>query len=184
MSVETKLMTADELLAMPDDGAHRYELVRGELITMSPAGARHGAIAARLLRSLANHVAKNQLGEVYPSDTGFVISSTPDTVRAPDVAFVTAARVADTPAYFPGAPDLAIEVVSPNDTFREIETKVREYLSAGTRLVIVVEPSLRVAKMRTRHGTAELTIDDTLTGGDVVPGWSLPLRDLFDAEQS
>ena len=179
MSVETRLMTADELLAMPDDGAHQYELVRGELIEMSPAGVRHGRIAARLIHSLAAYVEKHRLGDVYPSDTGFVISTNPDTVRAPDGAFVAAARAVDTPAYFPGPPDLAIEVISPNDTFREVETKVREYLAAGTRLVIVVEPAAQVAQMRTRRGTVELTIEESITGGDVVPGWELPMRELF-----
>ncbi len=179
MSVETKVITADELLAMPDDGAHRYELVQGELISMAPAGSRHGVVSQRLLISISAHVDANQLGQVYPSDTGFVLSRNPDTVRAPDVAFVSAGRMLDTDKFFPGAPDLAIEVVSPNDTYREINTKVAEYLRAGTRVVIVVEPGLRTATIRTSSETTEVGIEGTLTAGDVLPGWSLRMRDLF-----
>lgn len=180
MSVETKLMTADELLAMPDDGALKYELVNGELITMSPAGSRHGITSARLFVSLAQYVIAKHLGEAFPADTGFVISRNPDTVRAPDVAFVAAERMVDTEKYFPGAPDLAIEVISPNDRHTNIEAKVREYFRAGTRLVIVVDPRLQTATVRTPSGITELTLDDVITGGDVVPGWSLPMRELFD----
>ncbi len=182
MSVETRLMTADELLAMPDDGAHRYELVRGELITMSPAGTDHGDISMEIGSSLRQFVKTHRLGKVYSADTGFLVSRNPDTVRAPDASFVAAARVVSTEKYFPGPPDLAVEVISPHDSYAEIEEKVGEYLAAGTRMVIVVNPRTRTAIESTPAGITKLTIDDTLTGGDVVPGWSLPLRELFEAE--
>ena len=173
-------MTADELLAMPDDGAHRYELVRGELITMSPAGFDHGVIGARIAYHLTRYVSAGGLGVVPSSQTGYVLSHDPDTVREPDVSFVTAKRVIRTSKFFPGAPDLAVEVISPSDSFSEVNVKVLEYLRAGTRLVIVVDPEKQTATMRTRTSTTDLAIDDTLSGGDVVPGWSLPLRELFN----
>src|SRR5436853_496992 len=122
MAVETKLMTAEELWRMPDDGM-RHELVKGELITMSPAGARHGDIALVIGAHLRAHVAANNLGKAYAAETGFQLTT--KTVRAPDVAFVSNERVINTPKYFPGAPDLAVEVLSPDDTASEVEAKVR-----------------------------------------------------------
>lgn len=172
-------MTAEELLAMPDGGSHRFELVRGELISMSPAGTQHSKIALRLAQRLANFVDQHRLGEVYGADCGYLTSRNPDTVREPDASFVSARRVVNTEKYFPGAPDLAVEVVSPNDTWIEVDEKVREYLAAGTLMVIVINPRKQTATVRTPNSTTDLTINDTLSGGDVVPGWSLPLADLF-----
>lgn len=172
-------MTADELLAMPDDGAHRYELVRGELIEMSPAGFEHGIIGDRIARHLGDYVARQRLGVTPNADTGYLIAREPDTVLEPDASFVRAERVVRTNKYFPGPPDLAIEVISPNDTYGEVDTKVGMYLAAGTRMVIVVNPRNLTLSVSTPQTAARLTIDDTLSGGDVVPGWSLPLRELF-----
>lgn len=179
MSVETRLMTAEELLAMPEDGAQRYELVRGELIRMSPAGFNHGVIADRIARHLGNYVEEHNLGETPSSDTGYVLGRDPDTVFQPDASFVARPRVQSTSKFFPGAPDLAIEVISPSDTYAEVRAKVREYLRAGTRMVIVVNPAEQEATISTPAGAADVTIDGTISGGDVVPGWSLPMRRLF-----
>ena len=181
MTVETppRLMTADELLAMPDDGI-RHELVQGELIAMSPAGAEHGEVAARLHVSLGSHVRRLKLGETFIADTGFWLSRGPDTVRAPDVSFVRSERLVGTEHFFPGAPDVAIEVTSPSDTYTEVDEKVAAYIAAGARMVIVVNPRAHTATVTTPTGTQRLTIDDTLEGGDVVPDWSLPLRELFE----
>lgn len=178
MSVETRLMTADELLAMPDDGM-RHELVNGELITMSPAGTDHGEIAMRIALHLAAHVQKHRLGKVYSSDTGFKLGQDPDTVRAPDVTFISASRVVKTRKHFPGAPDLAVEVISPNDTYSEVHAKVREYLAAGTRLVIVVDLDGEVAEIHSPTGVRYIPPEGSLDGAEVVPGWTLPLRELF-----
>lgn len=172
-------MTADDLLAMPDDRSHRYELVKGELLTMSPAGFEHGLIGSRIQYSLSTYVTARGLGLVLNSSVGYVLSRNPDTVREPDVSFVAADRVVRTRKFFPGAPDLAVEVNSPDDSPRDIKAKVREYLAAGTRLVIVIDPDTETATMHTPTSTTHLTTDDTLSGGDVVPGWSLPLRELF-----
>ena len=114
MALETvTTMTADELLAMPSDG-YRYELIRGELRQMSPAGSQHGKIAARIGRRLGQFVEENSLGETYAAETGFIIDTAPDTVRAPDASFVSQKRVeavGETEKIFPGPPDLAIEVI-------------------------------------------------------------------------
>jgi Uma2 family endonuclease len=176
MSVDTRLMTADELLQMPDDGM-KHELVRGELTTMSPAGSHHGRIAWRIARHLGNYAADRGLGDIY-LDTGFVLARNPDTVRVPDVPFVRKARDLDDRGFYPGCPDIAVEVMSPSDRYTEVRQKVREYVQAGTPLVIVIDPDKKVAWTYTpaeRH----LTINDSLEAPELLPGWSLPLRELF-----
>ena len=177
----TKLMTAEELLAMPDDG-YRYELIRGVLIRMAPAGHSHGRESNRVNRTLSNHVFDNGLGETYAAETGFVLARSPDTVLAPDVAFVRKEReeaARDVSGYFPGPPDLAVEVISPNDRLTEVADKVSEWLEHGTRMVIVVNPRNRTVRIHTADGVEELAETDTLAGGDVLPGWSMPVTDIF-----
>ena len=183
MTTQTKLMTAEELFNMPDDGYHRYELVRGELRTMTPPGAYHGKSASRVGIHLAIHVNENDLGEVYIAEVGFLIGSNPDHVRAPDIAFVRRERedeVGEIHGYFPGPPDLAIEVISPNDIYREVDEKVQDWLDAGTRMVIVINPRRREVRLHAPQADAIVLIPgDTLDGGDVVPGWRIPVRTVF-----
>jgi len=175
-------ITADVLLHMPADG-FRYELVKGDLVKMAPAGREHGVLAMRIGWRLAQHVEANDLGEVLAAETGFKIASDPDTVRAPDAAFVRRERVAESEegrGFWPGAPDLAVEVVSPGDTYTEVEDKVLDWLDAGTLMVVVVNPRQRTVTIyRSRTDIVILTQDDILDGKDVVPGWSLPIRELF-----
>ena len=179
MSVETKLMTAEELEAMPDDGK-RYELFRGELRTMAPANLWPSIIAMRIGRHLATFVEQHGLGGyVTGADGGFVLASNPDTMFAPDVGYVSKGRAIPERGIFRGTPELAVEVVSPTDTYSEIEEKVVEYLATGTPVVIVVDRQRRSAFVRTRNSSRRLTLDDALTAPDVLPGWSLPLRELF-----
>jgi Uma2 family endonuclease len=182
MTVNQKLMTADQLYRMPDDGM-RHELVRGELRTMPPGGWGHGKDSSKLDRSLGNYVEAQGLGEVATNEPGFILSTNPDTVRAPDVAFVRAERLLEADperGYYPGAPDLAVEVISPNDLYTEVDEKVAEWLAHGTRMVLVVNPRGRsVAVHRTGRDVRILGIEDTLDGEDVVPGWTLAVRDLF-----
>jgi len=159
MSVDTRLMTADELLAMPDDGM-RHELVRGELTTMPPPGVEHGDIAAEIAMQMRMFVKQHKLGKVYV-ETGYVLATGPDTVRGPDVSFVRNERLVKTQEYYREAPDLAVEVTSPDDRLSEVTAKVAEYLSGGTTVVIVV------------------TVNGSLEAPDLLPGWSLPLRELF-----
>ena len=178
----TDLITADELLQMKDDN-FRYELVRGELIKMSPAGHQHGRIALNFTTPLDQFVRANQLGAVYAAETGFKLAEDPDVVRAPDAAFIRRERVKEvgqTGGFWPGAPDLAAEVVSPGDTYAEVQDKIADWLDAGTRLVVVVNPNTQtVALYRSRSDIRILTIDDVLDGGEVVPNWTLPVRDIF-----
>ncbi|MGI9107575.1 MAG: Uma2 family endonuclease [Pyrinomonadaceae bacterium] len=182
MSTTTQLMTAEELLKLPR-GHFRYELIAGELRQMSPAGHNHGKIAARLTGALFQHVEAKDLGEIYAAETGFLITVNPDTVRGPDVAFVRRERVNEVDekaSYWPGAPDLAVEVNSPGDTIREVEEKVEEWLNAGAALVWVVSPKLRtVTAYRSLTDIVTLTERDTLDGGDVVPGFQYPVAKLF-----
>ena len=176
------LVTADELLQMNDDG-FRYELVRGELKKMSPAGHRHGRIALNLTTPLDQFVRENQLGAVYAAETGFKLGADPDLVRAPDAAFIRAERVeavGETEGFWPGAPDLAAEVLSPGETSSEVEEKIADWLDAGTRLVVVVDPENQTVTLyRSRRDVRVLTIDDVLEGGEVVADWTLPVRDIF-----
>jgi Uma2 family endonuclease len=182
MATQLRTMTADELLAMPDDGIRR-ELVEGELREMTPAGWKHGRIAGNIAGELRTYVRAHRLGVMATAEASYRLSTDPDTVRVPDVSFVHQARVdevGDPVGFWPGAPDAAFEVVSPNDRYSEVRTKVDEYLAAGTRMVVLVDPQNREVTVFRLSGTrTELTEDDVLDGEDVVPGWKLPVRDIF-----
>src|SRR3712207_3973057 len=146
MAVVHQGITAEQLLQMPDDG-YRYELVEGALRRMSPASHQHGRIILNLSAPLHQYVRTHNLGVVYAAETGFQIAHNPDTVRAPDVAFVRQERVnsvQEETGYFPGAPGLAVEVISPHDLYTEVEEKVIAWLDAGTRMVLIVNPRKRI----------------------------------------
>jgi len=173
-------MTAEELLSLslPDK---RTELVRGRLVVREPAGSRHGAVTARLAYLLMAHVEATRVGRVYAAETGFTLARDPDTVRAPDVAFVSAVRLPATePAgFFEGAPDLAIEVLSHDDHPADVLRKVADWLSAGARLVWVVDTERRTARAYRADGSESLLDrDGALNGEDILPGFTCPLRDL------
>ena len=183
MATTDKLMTADELLRLPDDG-QRHELIAGELRTMAPSGSEHGWVAINLSTPLAQYVRAHRLGRVYAAETGFQLTTGPDTVLAPDVAFVCQERVVAAgrvTRYWSGPPDLAAEVLSPNDRPAEVEEKVASWLAHGTRLVLVVDPRRRTVRVY-RPGTPPRTLaeHDVLSSEDVVPGWTLPVRALFE----
>lgn len=179
----TKFSTAEQLARLPSDGK-RYELVEGVLKMMSPAGGRHGRIAGRVFKLLVNHVDEHELGYAFAAETGFMISREPDTVRAPDAAFVNRARmseVEDDSGFLPFAPDLAVEVVSPHDSFAEVENKALSWLEAGTQLVLIVEPeSETVHAYRSRSLIVVLKSTEILDASDAVDGWKVSVSDLFN----
>lgn len=185
-AVPTGPMTAEQLLELPDDGL-RHELVEGELRTMSPAGYRHGKIALDLGRRIGNHAAEHGLGDVLSSETGFVLRRDPDTVRAPDVAFVKAERaraLSSVTGFAEVAPDLVVEVVSPSDRASEVTAKAVAWLDAGVRLVWVVDPQARLVTVHRPDGVLTLVrgADAVLDGGDVVPGLQVRLADVLGEE--
>ena len=166
-------MTAEELLhlRLPDK---QLELVAGVLVVREPAGFTHGRIVMDLARRLADHVAADRLGQVYAAETGFTLARRPDTVRAPDIAFIAKERIpSPSPAGFAElAPDLVVEVLSPDDRPGEVLAKVADWLRAGTRLVWVIDPARRLARVYRGDGSASsLGPDDALDGEDVVPGF-------------
>jgi Uma2 family endonuclease len=178
--------TADELLRMPDDGM-RHELVRGELRTMTPPGFEHGRVAATVGRLLGEHVHQTAGGVTVAAETGFVLASgggrDTDTVRAPDAAFIRKERVeavGDTEKYWPEAPSLAVEILSPNDSFHEVQEKALEWLAAGTVAVLVLDPDKRTATVYRGQGDAHVYgAEDTLDLSDAVPGFSVTVAELF-----
>ena len=183
MSVKIRYITAEELERMPE-GDDRVELVRGEVVREPPAGYHHGRIAIPVAHAILNYLEKNNIGFVMGADTGFVLSRDPDTVRAPDMAYVSSERAAQQKrkeGFFVGAPDLAVEVVSPDDTAGEVEGKVLDYLQAGSKLVWVIHPKTETVTVYRPSGEVKvLTINDTLKGGDVLPGFELAVKDIFE----
>ena len=183
MVTTTRPVTAEELLRMPDDG-YRYELVRGELRKMPPVGQTHGEYAMSIAASLASYVKAQGLGKVYAAETGFLLESNPDHVRAPDAAFVSNDRLkqmGESTGFARGAPDLAVEVISPSDRYTEVDEKVADWLDAGTLAVVIVNPRNRTVKVhRSRTDSSVLEESDTLDVSEIVPGWRMPIRDIFE----
>jgi Uma2 family endonuclease len=175
------VVTADDLprLTPPNKLS---ELVRGVLVVREPPGYRHGQVTFRLAKALSAYVDERGLGEVLAAETGFKLFSDPDTVRAPDVAFVSRARLPDPPpeGFAAMAPDLVVEVLSPGDRPGEVLAKVGDWLSAGSALVWVVDPVHRRARVYRADGSERLVAEDGILDGDnVVPGFSYPLAALF-----
>lgn len=181
MATTTHSLTAEELWEMPDDG-NRYELVRGELRTMSPPQFRQGEITTHFAGPLVAHVKANRLGRVSLGDPGFILARKPDIVRAPDVCFIPAEHwpAMERPAYWEGAPDLVVEVVSPSDTVYDVDEKVEDWISLGCRMVVVVNDRTRtVAVHRPGQPSCTLRGSEVFDGEDVVPGFRLPLPEIF-----
>ena len=181
MSPPAVLMTADELLRthVPNK---RAELLRGVLVVREPAGSRHGLVTMNLGAELALYAKQTGAGGVYAAETGFKLTSDPDTVRAPDIAFVTRERLPppNTTGYPALAPDLAVEVLSPGDRPGEVLARVADWLSAGTRLVWVVDPERRLARVYRHDGSeAIVTAEGALDGEDELPGFSCSLASIL-----
>jgi Uma2 family endonuclease len=177
-------LTPDDLLQLPDDEVRR-ELVNGEIVEMPLANLLHGKLALRVGRLLGNHVEIHSGGEVV-LNVGFILEvpGDPDRVRGPDVAFISAVRLPQperAEKFYDGAPDLAVEVLSPSEKSADVQQKVRDYLDAGARLVWVIAPQSRTATVYRPDGSARwLRERDALEGEDVLPGLSIPLAQIFD----
>jgi Uma2 family endonuclease len=182
MSITT-LVTADELLTLPTGMGKRYELVAGELRVMSPAGWEHGEVVYNLQAILGHFIREHGLGSGFGAETGFLLRRNPDTVRAPDFAFIAKGNRPSTrpqESYWPGAPDLAVEVLSPGDTAGEVAEKVKEWLSCGTAVVWVVDPKLKTVTVYESPNNARVvTLGNTLTGEPVLPGFACLVDEFF-----
>ena len=179
---DTRLVTAEELERFPDDD-YRYELVEGRLIRMSPVNFDHGRVVMRLGFLLSRHLEQHPVG-VIGTEIGFKLASNPDTVRGPDIAFLKNERVPSRGkrGFFTGAPDLVIEVLSPEDRPGEMRHKIDGYLSRGVPLVVIVDPDDKTATMF-RPGTAAVALaseDDVLDLSEVIPGFRCQLREIFE----
>ncbi len=174
------VLTLEQFERLPDDGM-QHELNDGELITMPPPGFLHGRVQSKIFAALVAYLSRSQVGEVV-SDAGFVLSRDPDVVRQPDLAFVDRKRyAAGTPVgYLEGAPELAVEVVSPSQPAVDLRIKVRQYLQSGAAEVWVVYPETREVQVFAASG-GERTLPETETlETSLLPGFSLPIRTLFD----
>lgn len=177
----TLTTTAEDLWNMLDHGGHS-ELVEGRLRMMEPGGAEHGRVISTANWLLTTHVRAAGSGVTYGAETGFVLASDPDTVRAPDAAFVSQVRadaVGRIVKFWPGAPDFTVEVVSPSDSSREVESKALSWLDAGTTAVLVLDFSQRSATVYRAEGDVSVHTDGIVDLSDAVPGWQVTVADFF-----
>lgn len=182
LNAQPTLLTAEDLWKQPDDG-YRYELVKGVIHRMPPAGFEHGIRTVKIGRHLDVYVEKHKLGYVCGAETGFKIAQNPDTVRAPDAAFVRRESIEEKgipKGFWVGAPDLAVEVISPSDTYTQVAEKVDEWLNSGCALVWVVNPRRETVEVyKTPEDITVLRGDDILDGGDVIEGFQCSVKDIF-----
>ncbi|HEX2476417.1 MAG TPA: Uma2 family endonuclease [Lacipirellulaceae bacterium] len=179
----TSLVTADNLLAMPTGMGNRYELVAGELRVMSPSGWRHGNVISNFHTRLASFVEKHDFGMMFGAETGFRLARDPDTVRAPDVAFIAKQDLpSEMPAeaFWPGPPDLAVEVLSPSDRTGSVDEKIAAWLAAGCAAVWEIDPEIETVTVYQSRITVQVkSVGEVLEGGPVVPGFSCAIKDLI-----
>jgi Uma2 family endonuclease len=177
-----ELLTAEDLFSLPRTFS-RPELNNGKLVQVPPSGGLHGLAHAAVGAVLVLYAERSGQGEVF-GRLGFVFSRNPDTVRAPDVAFISTAQLRERPnsdGYYEGYPDLVVEIISPNDRMRDVEEKVQQYFDAGTRLVWLVRPEAQAVMVRYPDGSAQLFRgEDVLSGEDVLPGFEVKLTELFE----
>jgi Uma2 family endonuclease len=181
MATTTRRVTADDLAEMGENAS--YELIRGVLREVTPSGGGHGRISVRFGGRLDAFVDQHDLGGVYGAETGFVVEVDPDTVLVPDVTYVRAERLPPAEMderFVPVPPDLVVEVISPSNRTNEIDEQVRLYLDAGVPMVVLVFPRRRTLDVyRSAHDMQTLTEGDSFDGQDVVPGFRLPVAEIF-----
>lgn len=175
-------ITAEQLLDMPSDGM-RHELIRGELTTMTPSGAEHGGTVGVLTLRLFQHIEDHKLGIFFAAETGFLLARNPDTVLAPDAAFISQSRIPTgglPKGFYPGPPDLAVEVISPHDRLTEVDEKVQEWLAHGACEVWVVNPRSRTVTLyRSLTDIRLFAANDMLVSPELLPGFSLLVGTIF-----
>ena len=192
MVMERQLISAEGFFDIVDSPGYEdrsLELVEGEIIEMSKPSGLHGQITFLLSLKIGIHVVENGLGTVTAADTGFLLERNPDgrdTVRALDIAFLSRASA---PAVLPDhlvdvAPDLAVEVISPSNKVADMQRKIRQLLAAGTALIWIVHPETRTVEVHTPSGATTLEEDDSLSGGDVLPGFEITVREIFPAPET
>jgi Uma2 family endonuclease len=176
-------LTAEDFfdLNIPDE---KTELVDGELLRMSPAGGEHGVVALRIGAWLLMFVEAHHLGVVCAAETGFLVRRDPDTVRAPDAAFISREKMGEgrpPKKFWPFAPDLAVEVVSPSESAEQVQERVREWFAAGSRAVWLLYPG--TASVHAYRSPSEVRIlqrgDDLVGDDDLLPGFVCSVADLF-----
>jgi Uma2 family endonuclease len=173
-------VTVDEFARLPDDD-FKYELVSGVVHRMSPVGGLHGVVVSRLLAALVAWAERGDAGAVM-TETGFVLTTNPDTVRAPDISFVRRERIKThglPVGFWQGPPDLAVEVLSPDDRPRDIVVKVREYLTRGVTLVWVIDPAARTVTVHSSAQPLTLTSEQLLEADVFLTGFEIPVSRLF-----
>ncbi len=169
------MLTAEEFYALHRD---HCELVRGEVVDLMPPGFRHGRLAVKLATAINTHAKQHRLGATVV-ESGFVLHRGPDTVRGPDVAFVCQERVVDTEKFYEGAPDLAVEVLSPDDRIGQVNARLRDYFAAGVRVVWLVDPDQQTVAVHDKEHARTLRAPESVDGGDILPGFALPIASLF-----
>ncbi len=187
MLVERQYISASDFLEIvenPEYDDRIVELVEGEIVEMSKPTGLHGQITLLFSLKIGNYVLSNGLGVVTAADTGFIVERNPDgrdTVRGLDIAFISSTRVPDVlpDQLVDVVPDLAVEVISPSNEAADIHRKIRQLLAAGTTLVWIVYPTTRTVEVHMRSGATTLEEDDVLSGGDVLPGFEVPVREIF-----
>jgi Uma2 family endonuclease len=181
--IATRLVSAEEFFSLGIRDS-RTELVQGEVVQMSPAGGEHGVVAMRIGARLLHFVEAEALGVVCAAETGFLVSRDPDTVRAPDAAFISRERLGSAPLpkkFWPFAPDLAVEVVSPSDTAESIQERIRDWLAGGARRVWLVYPGTRTVHVHSTPTDVKIfQSGEILADGDLLPGFGCPIAALFD----
>jgi Uma2 family endonuclease len=182
-TTQTQLLTAEDLLRLYSKGV-RGELIRGELCETMPSGGKHGEVVVNMVIPMGSHIRSRRLGRLAASDSGVLLERDPDTVREPDIAYISAERLpldVEVTGYYEVVPDLVVEVVSPGDSAREVMDKALMWLSYGTRLVWAVNPGSRTVDVyRPEERTVTLGVDDALDGLDILPGFTCPVSDIFD----
>lgn len=179
-----ELLTDDDLLRLSSEGV-QGELIRGVFHETMSAGVNHGRIVVELVLLLGAFVMPRRLGTLLASDTGVLLERDPDTVRGPDVAFILSERMPigeDLPGYSEIVPDLVVEVASPSDSLAEVKRKALMWLDHGVGVVWVARPTARLMDVYLADGsTLTLTEDDTLNGGEILPGFTCQVSDVFGA---